>query len=57
MDRNCDGNGVHEMHANDLVGAVGGRCNGRDGDGRCVGCKNGIGLAKTVKFGEQFLLE
>ena len=52
-----DGNGVHEMHADDLVGTVGGCRNRRDGNGGCVGGQNGFGLAQAVQFGEDFLLQ
>ena len=45
------------MHADELVGALGGRGNGGDGDGRSVGGQDGLGLAQAVQLGKDVLLD
>ena len=45
------------MHADELVGPLGGRGDGRDGDGGGIGGQNGLGLADLIQLGEDGLLD
>ena len=52
-----DGGGVKEVHADDLLGALGDGADLGDGDGGGVGGQDGLGLADAVQVGEDALLD